>query len=106
MKSFRTYLQEGIARKDQAEGNFHTLNSAGGRKLVLSGNEMVGHVDFHVGVPEVIPGDKDRYIAYLNAHYRDSRLKIRRPVSRMLGEFSSLDAALSAIKAAIQNLRK
>lgn len=106
MKSFRTYLQEGVARKDHADGTFHTLNSAGGRKLVLSGNEMVGHVDFHVGVPEVIPNDKDRYIAYLNAHYRDSRLKIRRPISRMLGEFSSLDAAIAAIKTAIQNLRK
>ena len=106
MKSFRTYLQEGVARKDHSDGQFHTLNSAGNRKLVFSGSEWVGYVDFHVGVPEIIPGDKDRHIAYLNASYRDSRLKINRPTSRRLGEFSSLDAAIQGIKAAIQNLKK
>lgn len=106
MKSFRTYLEEGIARKDHADHDFRILNSAGNRKLVLAGNEMVGHVDFHVGVPEVIPGSRDRYIAYVNGGYRDSRLKIQRPVSRMIGEFSSLDAAIEGIKAAIQKLRK
>jgi hypothetical protein len=106
MKSFRTYIQEGAARKDHADQPFRTLNSAGNRKLVLAGNEMVGHIDFHEGMPDIIPNSKDRYIAYINSSYRDSRLKMRRPISRTVGEFSTFDAAMKALQNAIQNLRK
>lgn len=106
MKSFRTFLQEGVARKEHSTANLHTLQSAGSRKLVFANTEMVGYIDFHVGVPEIIPGDKDRYLAYINAAYRDSRLKINRPTSRIVGEFPSEQAAVEGIRAALANLRK
>lgn len=105
MKTFRQHIQE-AARKDHADGEFHTLNGANGRKLVLIGNEMVGHIDFHVGVPDIIPGDKDRYIAHLATSYRDSRLKINRPIFRRVGEFNSLEDALRGLKDSIKNLKK
>lgn len=106
MKSFRTYLQEGIARRDQSLQNLHTLNTAGNRKLVFAGSEMVGHIDFHAATPNVLPNSRDQHIAYINGSYRDSRLKIHRPVFRSIGSFSSHTAALEGIKAALQNLRK
>ena len=71
MKSFRAYLQEGIARKDHATQPLHTLNTVNNRTLVFSGHEMVGHIDFHKGTPEIIPNSVDQYVAYINAAYRD-----------------------------------
>jgi len=105
MKTFRQHIQE-AARKEHADGEFHMLNSANNRKLVLIGNEMVGHIDFHVGTPDIIAGDKDRYIAHLATSYRDSRLKINRPIARRVGEFDSLEGALKGLKDSIKNLRR
>lgn len=106
MKSFRTYITEGVATKRHAEGNFHTLKAPGNRTLVFSDTEMVGHVDFVPGTPEVLEGSRDRYITYINGSYRDSRLKLNRPVFRKVGEFSSQGEALAALQSAIADLRK
>lgn len=105
MKSFRTYLTE-VARQDHSTQPLHTIKSAGNRQMVFAGSEWVGHIDFHVGTPDLIPNSRDRYIAYIKTNYRDSRLKINRPVSRAVGEYSSTQAALDGIQAALANLRK
>jgi hypothetical protein len=105
MKSFRTYLQEGAARKEHSTMEFRLLKTHGNAKMVFAGNEWVATIDHIPGVPEM-PQNKDQYIASYNGQYRDSRLKIHRPTSRRIGSFDSEEKALSAIKAAIQNLRK
>lgn len=106
MKSFRTYLQEGVARREHAEGNFHTIKAPNNRTLVFSNNEMVAHVDYIPGATSVVPGDTDKFLLYVNGSYRDSRLKLHRPVFRRAGEFSSIDAALKALKNTLSGLRK
>ena len=100
------YVSEGVARKDHADGEFHTLKAPNNRTLVFVNSEMVGHVDLMLGTPDVIKNSKDQYVTYLNASYRDSRLKIRRPVFRRIGTFDTLDAALAGLKKELKNLTR
>lgn len=106
MKTFRTYLEEGLARREHADNTLHTLKAPNNRTLVFSGNEMVGHIDLLLGTPDIIKNSSDVYVAYINGSYRDSKLKINRPVFRKLGEFSNLEQAMAHLKDSIAKLRK
>lgn len=99
-------LHEGVARKEHSTGTFHTIKAPGNRTLVFSDNELVGHIDFHEATPHVLPNSIDQHLVYVNGSYRDSRLKLQRPVFRKVGAFSSHSAALDALRAALANLRK
>lgn len=108
---FRKYLAnqqrlaEGVARKAHADTDWHLLKTHGSSKMVFAGSEWVGAIDFVPG-SDIVPNSAPQYIAKLNAQYRDSRLKIHRPVERTIGSFKSEEAALAALKQAIASLRK
>ena len=98
-------LQEGAARKEHSTMDLRLLKTHGTAKMVFAGTEWVASIDHIPGVAGM-PNAQDQYIASYNAQYRDSRLKIHRPTSRHIGIFDTEEKALSAIKTAIQNLRK
>ena len=98
-------LKEGVARKEHAGGDWHLLKTHGNSKMVFASNEWVGTIDFVSG-SNVVPGAQSQYVAKINGQYKDSRLKISRPVERTVGSFKSEEAAVAALKQAIENLRK
>lgn len=75
----------------------------GNRTIVSHGKEvgsMIGHIDHvpHVSFVDLSNDpSKDRFHAYASVNRRDTH-GISRPVTKRLGDFSSPDDALSAIK--------
>jgi hypothetical protein len=98
-------LKEGVARKDHAAADWHTLKTHGSGVMVFAGSEWIGAID-HIPGSTVVPLSSPQYVAKLNAGYRDSRLKIHRPVERTIGTFNSQEAALAALKQAVAALSK